>query len=77
MQKNRQPSHPSQEPTEYETDKQVCEGYKRKSDIGIVAIIDNKRLIQMDVIMITTKEISFNLCLFHLFCYLCKKYTLG
>ena len=30
------PSHPSQEQTEYETDKQVCEGYKRKSDIGIV-----------------------------------------
>ena len=30
------PSHPSQEPTEYEIDKQVCEGYKRKSDIGII-----------------------------------------
>ena len=30
------PSHPSQEQPEYEIDKQVCEGYKRKSDIGIV-----------------------------------------
>lgn len=41
------PSHPSQETTEYETDKQVCEGLRGKSNISIVAIIDNKRLIQM------------------------------
>ena len=30
------PSHPSQEMAEYEQDRDVCEGYKRKSDIGIV-----------------------------------------
>ena len=30
------PSHPSQEMAEYEQDRDVCEGYKRKSDIGII-----------------------------------------
>ena len=30
------PSHPSQEMTDYEKDKGVCEGYKRKSDMGYV-----------------------------------------
>ena len=29
-------SHPSQEATEYEINRGVCEGYKRKSDMGYV-----------------------------------------
>ena len=33
------PSHPSQEVTEYETNRGVYEGYKRKSDMGIFSKI--------------------------------------
>ena len=31
-----EPSHPSQEMAEYELNRGVCEGYKRKSDMGIL-----------------------------------------
>ena len=30
------PSHPSQKMSEYEINRGVCEGYKRKSDMGIL-----------------------------------------
>ena len=33
------PSHPSQEMAEYELNRDVCEGYKRKSDMGIFSKI--------------------------------------
>ena len=33
------PSHPSQEVAEYEQNRGVCEGYKRKSDMGIFSKI--------------------------------------
>ena len=55
------PSHPSQKVAEYEINRGVCEGYKRKSDMGIFSKIHAYVLIKTRREFINLRRLLMNI----------------